>query len=77
MRSAKRHGQEEAHMDNLLLIRNSRTFMVNALITNLESAGFVVKEVILSRRMIEAAQQDVDLMILYADEHCLVSPDHR
>ena len=52
----------------VLLIRDEQTFMVNALISNLESeeytvveSGFPVKDVI-------ARQADADIMILYADE---------
>lgn len=60
---------------NIILIRSERTFMVNALITNLEEAGFAVQEVTFSESEIESCQKDADMMILYADDEIRNSDD--
>ncbi len=52
----------------VLLIRRELTFMVNALITNLELAQYDVQEVGLSPKTISYYKDDADIMILYADD---------
>ena len=54
--------------NNVLLIRSDRTFMVNALLTNMEEADFDVHEVTCNIKEIEDCAKNADVVILYADD---------
>ena len=53
---------------NVLLIRDKVTFMVNALITNLEKGGYRVIEADYDLKSVIANEDDVDVMIIFSDE---------
>ncbi|MCR4691925.1 MAG: response regulator [Lachnospiraceae bacterium] len=55
-------------MSAVLLIREERTFMVNALASNLLDSGFEVREVSFDVEEIGKYQESSNLLVLYADE---------
>ena len=54
--------------NSALLVRRETTFMTNALITNLEDAGYEVQEAGFDVKHISKLQAEADIIILYADE---------
>ena len=58
---------EKSSKFKIMVIRSSRTFMVNSMITNLEGIGCLVYEVGFDVKEISVYQDEVDLMLLYSD----------
>ena len=56
-------------MNSILLVRGEKTFMVNALISNLNEAGYEVREVSLHIKEISLYQDVYDIIVLYADDN--------
>ncbi|MBR4759626.1 MAG: response regulator, partial [Lachnospiraceae bacterium] len=55
-------------MNSIMLIRNERSFMVNALISNLTSNAYNVLEVPFQLKELEKNQAAADIIVIYADD---------
>lgn len=59
---------------NVLVIRKEMSFMVNALITNVERAGYVVSEASFNEKEIEPYKDKAEVILLYADDGLCTRP---
>ncbi len=55
-------------MSSILLIRDEKTFMVNALISNLTGSGYNVLEIPFQLKELERNQSAADIIVIYADD---------
>lgn len=55
-------------MGSILLVRDEKTFMVNAMISNMKEAGHAVEEVSFSAKKLDDAGKRSDIIVIYADD---------
>ena len=55
-------------MRSILIVRDEKTFMVNAMVSNIKEAGHYVKEVPFNAIGIEADLKASDVVVIYADD---------